>query len=262
MRAKTFAAASLVVLGAWPAAAEKLPEEFRFGFEKAYRPGLTFAVVVQPGVPTTSIYGVKGDQTNAHYSVDILDGQWKSSGGLLDTDQTAVDFLMRGEVMELASTSYKDNRVDMRFVSLEAKKVSRGSGWGKSEKREPVATNFKFFFPVPKSKVMTAADVPMALEYVGAFLRPFRDEASARAFSARLVAGTEGATAPRPSAAERAPAAPTTAKKEIKVGMTALEVIDVLGKPQKEVTFQNATRWTYPDLTVIFENGRVKEVRF
>jgi hypothetical protein len=44
--------------------------------------------------------------------------------------------------------------------------------------------------------------------------------------------------------------------------MTALEVIDVLGRPQKEVTFQNTTRWTYPDLTVIFENGKVKEVRF
>lgn len=261
MKGKVFAAASLIVLGARPVAAEKLPEEFRFGFEKAYRPGLTFAVVVQPGVPTTSIYGVRGDQTDAHYSVDIIDGQWKTSGGLLDTDQTAVDFLSKGEVMELASASYKDNRVDLRFVSLEAKKVTRGSGWSKSDKREPVATNFKFFFPVPKSKVMTAADVPMATEYVGAYLKHFRDEASARAFSARLLAGAEGA-APRSQAAERAPAAPTTTKKEIKVGMTALEVIDILGKPQKEVTFQSTTRWTYADLVVIFENGRVKEVKF
>jgi hypothetical protein len=44
--------------------------------------------------------------------------------------------------------------------------------------------------------------------------------------------------------------------------MTPLEVLDVLGKPQKEVTFENKSRWTYPDLTVVFENGRVKEVRF
>ena len=261
MKGRVFAATSLIVLGAWPAAAEKLPEEFRFGFEKSYRAGLTFAVVVQPGVPTTSIYGVNGDQTDAHYSVDIIDGQWKTSGGLLDTDQTAVDFLTKGEVMELASVSYKDNRVDMRFVSLEAKKVTRGGGWSKSEKREPVATNFKFFFPVPKSKVMTAADVPMAIEYVGAYLRPSRDEASARAFSARLLAGAEGA-APRGQPAAKAPAPPSTTKKELKVGMTALEVIDILGKPQKEVTFENTTRWTYPDLTVIFENGKVKEVKF
>jgi hypothetical protein len=39
-------------------------------------------------------------------------------------------------------------------------------------------------------------------------------------------------------------------------------VIEVLGKPQKEVAFQTQSKWTYPDLTVIFENGRVKEVRF
>jgi hypothetical protein len=44
--------------------------------------------------------------------------------------------------------------------------------------------------------------------------------------------------------------------------MTPLEVLDVLGKPEKEVSFENRARWSYPDLTVIFENGRVKEVRF
>ena len=29
-----------------------------------------------------------------------------------------------------------------------------------------------------------------------------------------------------------------------------------------ELVFGERTRWTYPDLTVIFENGKVKEVRF
>jgi len=52
------------------------------------------------------------------------------------------------------------------------------------------------------------------------------------------------------------------AEKEIKIGMTPLDVINVLGKPASEVAFENKTRWTYPDLTVIFENGRVKEVKF
>ena len=44
--------------------------------------------------------------------------------------------------------------------------------------------------------------------------------------------------------------------------MTSLEVIDILGKPKSETSFQSQSKWTYPDLTVIFENGRVKEVRF
>ncbi len=121
-----------------------------------------------------------------------------------------------------------------------------------------MAPNFKFFFPVPKSQVMTAADVPMAVEYLEAYLKPFPNEAQARAYAAQLIAG--GA---RPTARAPAPAAPaSTTKKEIKVGMTPLEVLDTLGRPQKELTFQNTTRWTYSDLTVIFENGKVKEVKF
>jgi hypothetical protein len=245
-----------LVLGASTVGAEKLPSEFKAAFERKFWVGRTYAVVMQPGVPTTSIYGVKGDSTNAHYSVDVIDGSWRTSGGLLDFDQTVADFLDLGEVVELASMSYKDNRVDLRMVSVEAKKVTRGSGFGKSTKREPVATNFKLFFPVPKSQVMTAADVPMAIEYVEAYLKAFPSEAQARTYAAQLIAG--GA---RPT--YRAPAAPaSTTKREIKVGMTPLEVLDTLGRPQKELTFQNTTRWTYPDLTVIFENGKVKEVKF
>ena len=243
--------------------AEKLPSEFKAGFERKFWVGRTYAVVMQPGVATTSIYGVKGDSTNAHYSVDVIDGSWKTSEGLLDFDQTAADFLDLGEVVELASMSYKDNRVDMRMVSVEAKKVTRGSGFGKSTKREPVATNFKFFFPVPKSQVMTAADVPMAVEYVETYLKPFPNEAQARGFAAQLIAGgARPATYRAQGGAPAAPATASTSKKEIKVGMSPLEVLDTLGRPQKELTFQNTTRWTYPDLTVIFENGKVKEVKF
>ena len=246
--------------------AEKLPSEFKAAFERKFWVGRTYAVVMQPGVATTSIYGVKGDSTNAHYSVDVIDGSWKTSEGLLDFDQTAADFLDLGEVMELASLSYKDNRVDMRMVSVEAKKVTRGGGFSKSTKREPVATNFKFFFPVPKSQVMTAADAPMAIDYVETYLRAFPNEGQARAYAAQLIAG--GARPATYRAQGGAPAAPaaaapaSTSKKEIKVGMTPLEVLDTLGRPQKELTFQNTTRWTYPDLTVIFENGKVKEVKF
>lgn len=268
MRARLFLVAGLGLAGAGTLRAEKLPSEFRAAFEQKFWARKTYAVVMQKGIPTTSIYGVKGDSQNAHYSVDIVDGNWRTSEGLLDFDQVAADYLALGEVMELTSVSYKDNRVDLSLVSVESKKVSRGSGFSRKEQREPVATYFKFFFPVPKSKAMTAADVPMALEYVGRYLQPFPDEASARAYAARLLAGgappsqaKPAGAAPRKTAPATAPAA-STVSREIKPGMTALEVIDVLGRPQKEVTFQNTTRWTYPDLTVIFENGKVKEVRF
>jgi hypothetical protein len=215
------------------------------------------------GLPTTSIYGVKGETTGgtAHYSIDVKDGGWKTSEGFMDFDQTAADLLRKGEVMELDSIAYKDNRLDLRMVSLEAHKVTRGEWILKSRKPEPVATNFKFFFPF---RAFNASDVPRALEYVGRLLRPFPSQDEARLFAARLMAGGAAEASHRDNGPvpARATASAPVSKKEIKTGMTPLEVLDVLGKPQKEVTFENKSRWTYPDLTVLFENGRVKEVRF
>jgi hypothetical protein len=253
------ALAALALLAAPLSGAEKLSPSFRAAFERSFKPGRTFAVVVQEGVPTTSVYGVDGKSSStAHYSVDVVDGRWKTAQGILDFDQTAADFLNKGEVMEVNSVSYKENRLDLRMVSVEAHKVTRGSLF-KSNNREPVATNFKFFFPFP---ALDDKDVPKALEYIGLYLRAFPTEQEARAFSARVVAGQEGRRTASTPARTPATGSGTTTKKEIKTGMTPLEVIDVLGKPEREVSFENKTRWTYPDLTVLFENGRVKEVKF
>ena len=262
MKARLTLAAGLVVLGAVALRAEKPAPDFRADFEHTFRKGRTWAVVVQPGVPTTSIYGVKGDSKGtAHFSIDVVDGRWKTSEGILDFDQTAADALNLGEVMELDSISYKDNRIDLRMVSVEAHKVTRGSWLLKQRKPEPVATNFKFFFPF---RAYSAADVARAVDYVGHYLRPFPTQDEARVFAARLVAGgPEPARMGESGGPGSHPVASGgTSKKEIKAGMTPLEVLDILGKPQKEVTFENKSRWTYPDLTVVFENGRVKEVRF
>jgi hypothetical protein len=254
---------ALALASAQVSAAEKLSPAFRAAFERSFRTGRTFAVVVQEGVPTTSVYGVDGKSSStAHYSIDVVDGRWKTSQGILDFDQTAADSLNKGEVMELNSIAYKENRVDLRMVSVEAHKVTRGSLF-KSNQREPVATNFKFFFPFP---ALDEKDVPKAIEYIGQYLRAFPSEQEARSFASRVVAGDEGrrtSSAPaRTSVTGGGTTSGTPSKKEIKAGMTPLDVINVLGKPDREVAFENKTRWTYPDLTVIFENGRVKEVKF
>lgn len=241
-----------VALTAVPARAEKIPPEFRSAFEGRVRRGSTYAVVVQKSVPTTSIYGVKGDQTDAFYSIDIKGGEWQTSEGWLDLNQVAVDSLVPGEVMEVADVTFKDARIDLRMVSVEAHKVTRGTGFIKSTKREPVSTNFKFFFPFA---VRSAQDLPQVLEYIETWVRLFPSESAARTFSGHVLAGG-GPAPPAPAVAS------TTTKKEIKVGMGMLEVIDILGRPQKEVSFQSKTRWTYPDLTVIFVNGRVTQVEF
>jgi hypothetical protein len=256
MRTQTLFALAALTLAAVPARAEKVPADFRTAFERTFGTGRTYGVVMREGIPTTSIYGVEGNQTAAHFSIDIVDGNWKVSQGLLDTDQTAADFLTRGEVVELKAISWKDNRVDLRFESTEAHKVTRGALFLKDTKREPVATNFKFFFPFP---ITGAGDVPKAIRYIDDWVKPFPSEQQARNFT-RGAARADGGSGTRPSA-ER-PAAKKTTTQEIKAGMTAVEVIDVLGRPTKETTFGNKQKWAYPDLTVLFENGRVTEVKF
>ena len=49
---------------------------------------------------------------------------------------------------------------------------------------------------------------------------------------------------------------------EIKVGMTPEQVRAVLGNPKEEIKFASRVRWTYPDVTVVFENGKVQDVKF
>jgi predicted Zn-dependent protease len=57
------------------------------------------------------------------------------------------------------------------------------------------------------------------------------------------------------------PAGPTD-RTEIKQGMSPADVRRALGEPQAEVVFGARTRWTYPDLTIVFEAGKVVDVRF
>ena len=49
---------------------------------------------------------------------------------------------------------------------------------------------------------------------------------------------------------------------EIKRGMTVDDVRKALGDPQAEVVFGEKTRWTYPDLVIVFEKGLVADVKF
>jgi hypothetical protein len=44
--------------------------------------------------------------------------------------------------------------------------------------------------------------------------------------------------------------------------MTPREVEALLGTPQAEIVFGPKTRWSYADLTVVFEAGKVQDVQF
>jgi Zn-dependent protease with chaperone function len=79
--------------------------------------------------------------------------------------------------------------------------------------------------------------------------------------SGTSVAAGTGSRAPDPGAS-RALAGSGSAAKEIKPGMSMSEVQRLLGPPLEQLRFGSQTKWVYPNLSVIFEGGRVQEVRF
>jgi len=90
--------------------------------------------------------------------------------------------------------------------------------------------------------------------------RPVQPAAVSTSVAASPVAVPAGAQAL--AATTGGPAARSTRRTEIKAGMTEDEVRSALGPPDAELLFGEKTRWTYPDLTVVFEKGKVTEVRF
>lgn len=79
----------------------------------------------------------------------------------------------------------------------------------------------------------------------------------------QMIAQAIGAAA-RPAAAGAPAPAPAAGggRRELKPGMTFDEVRGVFGNPAGEVVFGNKARWSFADLTVVFEDGKVTEVKF
>jgi Zn-dependent protease with chaperone function len=76
-------------------------------------------------------------------------------------------------------------------------------------------------------------------------------------------ASTRALTSTAPAgAAPAAPAGSPAKSTEIRRGMSVDEVRRALGEPESEIVFAGKSKWTYRDLVVVFENGRVSDVQF
>ncbi len=73
--------------------------------------------------------------------------------------------------------------------------------------------------------------------------------------------GSAAAGAARP-AGPGAPAPAAGGRKEIAPGMSFDQVRGIFGNPTGEVVFGNKARWSFADMTVVFEDGKVTEVKF
>jgi hypothetical protein len=88
----------------------------------------------------------------------------------------------------------------------------------------------------------------------------------ARENNSKLLARrTEGGNTAPPPPSPSGPVAPpsaATAEATIQPGMTADQVIKALGEPLKKVNFGTKSQWTYKGMQVVFDNGKVTDVKF
>lgn len=77
----------------------------------------------------------------------------------------------------------------------------------------------------------------------------------------------EPAAAPVPAAARPTPVAASqepvaTQEASIAPGMTEADVLKAMGAPEKKVSFGSKAQWSYRGMQVVFDNGKVVDVKF
>jgi len=230
-------AVQMLVLGG--ALLADIPVAFRTAFEQRFRPGQTYAVVLKAWIPAAAVSDTHPD------AIDVVKGGWRRSTGFGDPGTGGGDitaYLGLGEVLELVSLHYKDDRIDLVFRSVDLHEVV------KKEKRRTaqVATRFKFFFPF---SVLGSDDVAKAVAYIEPYLRDFPSLGDAQAFSDNLARPTP-TSSPTP-----------LAPKVIELGQTPEQVKAVLGQPERLVDLGAKLIYYYPDMVITFMNGRLTDVQ-
>jgi Zn-dependent protease with chaperone function len=147
------------------------------------------------------------------------------------------------------------DRVGLRYAYEGGYDVARGPAlWRRFAEKygeKGKVANFFFGNHSLSSQRATHLEREIALNYAG----------GRRAYVAAPRVAPEGTPEPaRPAATASAPPPPKRA--EIKPGMTPAEVRALLGPPDREIVYSTRTRWRYEDMSVIFKDGRVVEVRF
>ena len=156
------------------------------------------------------------------------------------------------------------DRVGLRYAYEAGYDVRKGPPlWGRfAEKYGGGNAVVNFFFGDHSRSTARAASLrqELALNYAEG---PRTAGSVARRPVPAVAAAPAPAAAGAPAAlALAAPSRRPTESREIRPGMTPAEVRALLGEPGEEVVFERRTRWTFPDCTVIFEDGKVAEVRF
>jgi hypothetical protein len=148
----------------------------------------------------------------------------------------------------------KDEILKISILSCDPLDVDEGA----SKKRYVATLSFK----MPKNSL--AESSPGQIEQmVETFLAP--DVTDARGSNHRVASAPRSSPRPvapahqPPAAAEAAPAQPAT--QSIALGQTISQVVAVMGQPQQIVDLGAKKTYTYPDLKIVFVNGKVSDVQ-
>jgi hypothetical protein len=89
-----------------------------------------------------------------------------------------------------------------------------------------------------------------------------RREKKEAAFSNAGVEGEDEGEAETEAPPQRSAAAAAPKDAEIQPGMTERDVLGQLGNPIKKVGFGAKSQWQYKNMTIVFEKGKVTDVKF
>jgi Zn-dependent protease with chaperone function len=152
------------------------------------------------------------------------------------------------------------DRVGLRYAYEAGFDVTKGPRLWQRFARKYGDSNkvHNFFFSNHSQSSARAAKLEreLALNYPDG---PKSDGAKAtRVAAGAAPSGASFLARPTPSAGAPAPGS----RKELRVGMTSAEVEAILGRPDAEIVFGGKTQWTYSSVSVVFQGGRVSDVRF
>jgi Zn-dependent protease with chaperone function len=227
--------------------------------------------------------------THEHTRRQFKKNMWiqLAAAGLAGVEEAAIDNEKAKVVAQLATmfaaTAWSNgfgrdledqaDRVGLRYAYEGGFDISKGPRlWNRFAKKYGESGKVaNFFFSDHSLSSARAANLEKQIlfNYPDGPKKVARARTPARSASpATSVAAAPAPRAPEPQSSRAltgpaaAPAAASSGPKEIKPGMSAAEVQRLLGAPKEQLAFGSQSKWVYPSLSVIFEGGKVKEVRF
>ncbi|SDF71212.1 hypothetical protein [Terriglobus roseus] len=229
---------------------------------------LSFALLFAIGL----IAPVAWSQTLIRVYVQAGSGDFAANGAsdsALDLRKALLGKSQSLTVVDSAADADVVARVDSRNVRKETSAVntySNKSDDGKSTTKTTVPT-VQTINELHVTLLVGNSEIPMQSESSLSWRLAASNMASSiehwtKENSAKLMGRRGAASASQAPAAVAAPGPVATQDASIAPGMTEADVLKAVGAPDKKVSFGSKAQWSYRGMQVVFEDGKVTDVKF